>query len=125
MVEQADASEGHGHAILVACADDMVVANAAASLSYILHTALVGAFNVVSEGEECVRSKCNIGVLGNPLFLLFHRKYFGLFCKELLPYSIGQYIVVIFRDINVDGVVAVGTTNFLHPRKVHYLGVLT
>ena len=41
MMEQADAGEGHGDAVLVARGNDMVVADAAAGLCHVLHAALV------------------------------------------------------------------------------------
>ena len=52
MMEQSYASECHGDAILVAGLDDIIVANAAAGLCNIFHAALVGALDVVAEGEE-------------------------------------------------------------------------
>ena len=52
VVEQAHASEGHGDAVFVAGHDDMVVANRAAGLCDILHATLVGALDIVAEGEE-------------------------------------------------------------------------
>lgn len=56
MVEQAHTGEGHGNTVLVAGVDDMVVAYGTTGLCHILYTTLVGAFNVVTEGEECVAS---------------------------------------------------------------------
>ena len=54
MVEQAYASEGHGDTIFIAGHDDMIVAHGATSLGNELHTALVGALDIVTEGEESV-----------------------------------------------------------------------
>ena len=54
MMEQSHASEGHGDAILVASLDDIVVADATASLRNIVDATLVGTLDVVAEGEECV-----------------------------------------------------------------------
>ena len=54
MVEQTDASEGHGDAVFVASHDDMIVADRATSLGDELHTALMGTLDVVTEGEEGV-----------------------------------------------------------------------
>lgn len=54
MVEQADAGKGHGYAVLITSGDYMVVAHAAAGLGHIFHTTLMGTFNVVAKGEECI-----------------------------------------------------------------------
>ena len=54
VVEQANASERHGNGVFVAGHDDMVVANRTASLGDILYAALVGALDIVAEGEEGV-----------------------------------------------------------------------
>ena len=54
MVEQADAGEGHGDAVLVAGHDDMIVADGASSLGDELHATLMGTLDIVAEGEEGV-----------------------------------------------------------------------
>ena len=54
VVEQSYTREGHGDAVLVAGHDDMVIANAAASLGNVLNATLVSALNIVAEGEEGV-----------------------------------------------------------------------
>ena len=54
MMEQADTCECHCDAVLVASIDNIVVAYGATCLCNILHTALVSAFDVVAEREECV-----------------------------------------------------------------------
>ena len=57
MVEQADAREGHGNAVLVTGGNDMIVAHAASGLGDVLHAALVCPLDVVAEGEEGVRAQ--------------------------------------------------------------------
>ena len=54
MVEQADAGEGHGDAVLVAGLDDVVIPDGAAGLGDELHAGLVGPLDVVAKGEESV-----------------------------------------------------------------------
>lgn len=54
MMEQAHASKGHGYAIFITSLDDIVIANAATRLRYVLHAALVGSLNVVAKWEERV-----------------------------------------------------------------------
>ena len=116
MVEQSHACEGHCDAVFVAGHDDMIITDAAASLGDELHATLMGTLDVVTEGEEGIRPKGHLRVLGNPGFLLFHRQHLGLTGEELLPSTIAQHVVVlVLRDIDIDGVVAVSTTmNFAH-----------
>ena len=126
MVEQSYACKRHGNAVLVAGHDDMIVADRATSLSDKLHTTLMGSFDIVTEGEEGIRAKRHLRVLGNPGFLLFHRQHLGLGLEELLPGTVAEYIVVlVLRDIHIDGVVAVCTTDTIHERQVHHLRMLT
>lgn len=59
MVEQTNARECHGDAILVARIDDVVIADRAARLRNKFYTALVCALNVVAEREERVAAHGN------------------------------------------------------------------
>lgn len=52
VMEKANACECHRDAVLVTCIDNMVIANAAACLSYVTHATLMGTLDVVTEGEE-------------------------------------------------------------------------
>ena len=54
MVEKSHVGERHRHAVLVAAVDHRVIADGTAGLGNVFHTALIGAFNVVAEGEESV-----------------------------------------------------------------------
>ena len=54
MMKQSYASKCHCDAVLVAGHDDMIVAHGAAGLGDELHTALMGALDIVAEGEEGV-----------------------------------------------------------------------
>ena len=54
MVEQAHTGERHGDAILVAGLNHIVITDRAAGLCDKLHTALMGALDIVAEGEECI-----------------------------------------------------------------------
>ena len=56
MVEQANTCECHRHIILVASTDNMVIAYRTTRLCDIAYTALMRAFDIVSEREECVRA---------------------------------------------------------------------
>ena len=124
-MEQSHACEGHSDAVLVAGHDDMIVADGATSLGDKLHTTLVGTLDVVAEGEEGIRAKGHLRVLGYPGFLLFHRQHLWLRLEELLPGTVAEYIVMlVLRDIHIDGVVAVCTADTIHERQVHHLRML-
>ena len=88
MMEEADAGEGHGNAVLVACGDDMVVANRTAGLRHIAYATLVGTFDVVTKGEEGIAAQTNVGILVEPLTLLLIAEGLRTFCEELLPLAI-------------------------------------
>ena len=68
MVEKSNARKRHSDAVLVASHYHMVVANRATCLGYELHAALMGTLNIVAEGEEGIRTKGYLRVLGNPAF---------------------------------------------------------
>ena len=114
MVEQPYAGEGHCDAVLVARHDDVVVADAAAGLCDVLHTALVCALHVVAEGEESIAAQTDGRVLLNPGLLLLAAERLGFLGEELLPFSFGKDVHVVVADVDVDGVVAVGAANARH-----------
>ena len=103
----------------------MVVAHRTTSLSNVLHTRLVGTLDVVAKGEERITAQTYIGVLGKPGFLFFHRQRFRLLGEELLPGAFTQYIFIFVANIDIDGVVAVSTTNTFLKRQSHHLRTLT
>ena len=125
MMEQTHTCEGHGNAILVAGHNDMIIAYGTTCLSNVLNTTLVGTLDIVAKGEESITAKAHLGVLGNPLFFLGQGKHLGLLSEELLPCAITQYVIVlILRDIHVDSVIAVGTTDAWLEGQVEHLGML-
>ena len=103
----------------------MVVTDRAASLCNELYTALVGTLDVVAEGEEGVRAQRHLGVLSYPLLLLSHGQHLRLLGEELLPSTVAQHVVVlVLRDVDIDGVVAVSTTDALLEGQCHHFRVL-
>ena len=112
MVEQTYASECHCDAVFVASLNNMVIAYRAAGLCNEFHTALMSAFYVVAEWEECVRTKSYTFQCVEPSAFFFASQYFWFFCEELLPYSVCKYIVVVIADVDVDSIVAVCTADF-------------
>ena len=113
MVEQTNVCERHGDAVLVASLDDIIVTDATASLSYVLYATLVSTLDVVAEWEEGIATEANACILSNPSFLLLTGQWLRLLCEELFPNTILKYVFPLVRDIDIDGVVAVGTANLL------------
>ena len=75
MVEQTNTREGHRNPILIAGLDHIVISHAAAGLGDELHAALMGALDVVAEGEERITAQCHLRVLGNPSLLPLRRQH--------------------------------------------------
>ena len=59
-----------------------------------------------------------------PSTFFFACQYFRFPSEELLPYSISQYIVMIFANINIDGIITIGTTDLFYPRQIQHLRML-
>ena len=102
----------------------MVVADGAAGLSDELHAALVGALHVVAEGEESVAAQRHARILGNPFLFLFAREHLRPHLEELLPFALGQHVVVVVRDVDVNRVVAVGAADAVDEGQRHHLRML-
>ena len=114
MVEQPQTVKRHHHAVFVAGHDDVVVADRAARLGDVAHAALVGALDIVAEGEESVGAKRNAALTGESLLLFFAGQGRGTFGKELLPGAVREDVHRVVRQIDVDGVVPVGPADVLH-----------
>ena len=80
--------------------------------------------NVVAKGEESIASERYIRVFGNPFFLFFHRQNCWLLCKELLPDTVTQHVVMVFTDININRIITVGTMYSRLEWQVHHLRTL-
>ena len=124
VVEETHMGECHGDAILVAGVDDMVVADATASLCDKLYTAAMGTLDVVAKGEERVRAQCHVGHLIQPCTFLFLGKYRRFNLNGFLPHTVCQHIHVLVTDVNVNGVIAVSTLDAVHKLQVQHLGSL-
>ena len=118
MVEQTNAGECHRHSVFVAHIDHVVVTDRSARLGDILYAALVGTLDIVAEWEEGVRAESHILHLVEPCAFLLFCEYRRLLCEDLLPLTLSENIHVLISDINVDGVVAVRTFDFVDKRKV-------
>ena len=82
-------------------------------------------FYIVAEREECVRAQCHLRVLRKPRLALVCGQRFGLFGEEQLPRAFLQEVFVFVGNIDVDGVVAVGTAYSFLERQVHHLRTLS
>ena len=80
--------------------------------------------NVVAKWEESIRTECNTRILGNPLLTFFTCQRLWAFCEELLPYTILQYIFILIRDVDIDSVISISTTNILLKWKIHHFWTL-
>ena len=58
-MEQPDAAERHGDAVLVAGVNDLLVADGAAGLDDGRHAGAAGTLDVVAKGEERVRAQAD------------------------------------------------------------------
>ena len=103
----------------------MVVADAAARLSNVLHAGFSRPLNVVAKGEERVGADRHAGLRGDPSLLFLHTQHFGPDLKDILPDTVGQQILILVGGVDVDGVVAVGAADVIHKLQPQYLGMLT
>ena len=56
-MEKSHARKGHDHIVFIASFDNVVVSDGSAGLGNVGHAALMSALDVVTEGEESVRTK--------------------------------------------------------------------
>ena len=107
MMEEANVSKRHGDAVLVAHADDVIVADGAAGLSDIAHAAAVRALDVVAEGEERVAAQRHAGEAPEPLGLLLFSQWLGTHGEEAAPHVVAQHVGGLGGgEIQIDCVVA-------------------
>ena len=113
-MEQPDAAECHGNAVLVAGVDDLLIADGAAGLDDGGHAGAAGALDVVTEGEESVRTKAHAGHLAEVSLLFLGGQRLGLAGEGLGPDIITDDVLRGIADVNINGVVAaVSYTNLL------------
>lgn len=77
-------------------------------------TPLLCARSILSpKREECVGTQCHLGVAGYPVLSLLGSEWLWLLGKEQLPRPLLQDVLVFIRYIDIDGIVAVGTSDAL------------
>ena len=77
MVEKANTSHAHGHAILVARVGDLLVLHTSTRLSYVGNTKLGGMVNGITEREESITTDADSTGFLHKFILLFLRKWVG------------------------------------------------
>ncbi len=122
MVEQADAGEAHGDAMVVAGFNDVVVPDGAARFGDVLDAGLEGTFHVVAEGEEGVGAHGHVVQLGDPFLLFLPGQYFRLDLEGLLPDALRQDVLIFVRGVHVNGVVPIGAADAVHELETQHLG---
>ena len=113
MTEQTDTGKCHCYAIFITSLYNMIIAYRTSCLRYKLHTTPVRTFNIVTEWKKRIRTQRNTFQSIQPRTFLLTSQNLRLFSKELLPNTVGQYIFVIITDIDINCIVAVGTSYFL------------
>ena len=79
----------------------------------------VGALMLSPNGKKASLPSATLVFFAIHAFFFFHGQHFGLLGEEHFPSSVAQHVVVVFTDIDVDGVVAVGTANAWLKRQCH------
>ena len=110
-MEQPQAAEGHGDAVLIAGVDDLLVADGAAGLHDGGHAGAAGALDVVTEGEERIRPQRNAGDMAQVFLLFLGGQRSRLLGEGLGPDIVADDILRRVADVNIDRVVAVRLGN--------------
>ena len=84
----------------------------------------MGTLNVVPKGEESIAAQSHPSLLTEPCLLFLPGQAFRLPGKEPLPAAFCQYFLRFIGKVYVNGIVPVGTADFLHKGKSQHLGVL-
>ena len=116
-MEQPQAAEGHGDAVLVAGVDDLLVADGAAGLHDSGHAGAAGALDVVTKGEESIRTKAHTGHLAEVSLLFLGGQRLGLAGEGLGPDIITDDVLRGIADVNINRVIAVGLGDILAERQ--------
>ena len=125
MVEQTDACECHCHIVFIAGLDNIIVTDRTAWLRNKLYAAALCTLNVVAKREERIRAEGYAAESRQPCFLLFFCQRFGLCCEELLPNAVCQHVFIIIGNIDINGIVTVGSADVLSERKGKHFRTLT
>ena len=78
----------HGHIVLVAGGDNIIVTDRAACLGDVADTAFTGAFDIVAKGEEGVRAQGNARLSSQPGLLFLTGEGGRLFGEQMFPVAV-------------------------------------
>ena len=107
-MEQPQAAEGHGDAVLVAGINDLLVTDGTAGLHDGSHAGAAGTLDVVAEGEEGVGTQAHAGDLAQVFLLFLGGQRSRLLGEGLGPDIVADDIFGRIADVNINGIVAVG-----------------
>ena len=113
MMEQTNTGKGHRDIVFVTGINHIIVTDRTAGLGDILNAGPVSPFDVVAKGEESVGAQSDSAQGFQPFFLFLSGKRLRLHGEKLLPDTVSQHIHVIVGNINVDGIIPVGTADVL------------
>ena len=116
--------ESHCDPITIADGDNVIVTDGAAGLRDIGNTALMGALDVVAEGEKGVGPKRDAGGGCQPVLFFFAGKNRRFFRKNALPGAVREDIVIFVAQVYVDRVVAVRASHGVLKRQAKRRGTL-
>lgn len=124
-MEQTDSCKCHCHAVFVTCSNYIIITHRSTWLCNISYTTLMCTLNIITEWEECIRTKRNTCQLVQPCSLLFSCKYFRFYLKCILPDTICENIHIFLSDVKIDRIISVCTSDSILELKSKYLRILT
>ncbi len=113
-MEQANANKCHCNVVFISSHYHIVIPDTAAGLSNILDTTAMRSFYIVTKGEESITAQSNIGIFSYPFLLFCHGQHLWLCLKEVLPNTLCKNIIMVFRDIYVNGIISVCAFNIVN-----------
>ena len=111
MMEKTDMRHRHEHTVLVRRLNDIVIANRSAALGDVGNAALMCTFDVVTEGEESVRTECYARRRLEPLGFFVGQEYRRFLREDAFPFVRSEEIHALVGQVDVDGIVAVGAAH--------------
>ena len=124
VMKQPHSGERHHDTVFVAGLDNVVIPDGAARLSDIGHAGFAGPLYIVAKGEEGVGANRHAGQRSDPRRFFLRGEWFRFDLKGILPCAIGQDVLVFIGEIDINGIVAVGTADVVHKLQAQSLGML-
>ena len=124
MMKQSYPCECHSDTVFIAGLNHIVVSNRAAGLGNVFYSALMGALDVVAKRKEGIAAERYLAILRYPIAFLFTCQWGRTGIEKLLPNAFCQHVIVVFADVNVNGIVAIGPSDVGFERQTHHFGML-